>query len=73
MKKLVLIATMLLGFMAIGAGVGSSDAQAQGRDGWRRGEGHREMRHMGPRRHHGWDRGRHRGWAKQHRRYDRRY
>ncbi|WP_420100687.1 hypothetical protein [Bosea sp. (in: a-proteobacteria)] len=73
MKKLLLLAALGLG-LAFGGLGGASEAQAQPhRDGWHRGHGPHAMYRHGPRRHHGWDRGHHRGWYKHRPRHHRAY
>jgi hypothetical protein len=67
MKKLLAMAAIAACFVFGNVGTGG-DAQAKPH-GWHKGGGHHAMYRHGPRRHYGWDRGRHRGWYKHHRRH----
>ena len=63
MKKLILMAVLGLGVAFAGLGGSAGEAQAKPK-GWHGGKGAHYGYSYGPRRHYGWQRGRHLGWYK---------
>ncbi|WP_332698007.1 hypothetical protein [Bosea sp. (in: a-proteobacteria)] len=62
MKKLMLMVALVCGFAVAGFG-GAGNAEAKPK-GWHKAKGHHYGYSHGPRRHYGWNRGRHLGWYK---------
>ncbi len=62
MRKLLVAAALGLGAMLFAFG-GAGDAEAKPK-GWHGGKGDHYAHSYGPRRHYGWNRGRHLGWYK---------